>query len=123
MLTISIFLFLSLRAKLVLLILTLLCKETSMGTPPAVPWLRFCLPVQELWVQSLVRELGSHMPRGAVQKKKKTQQNRNICSNTGYTNYSRFILPITCIPLNDEFGIFRKKIKQGSPGRENKRGV
>ena len=123
MLTISIFLFLSLRAKLVVLILTLLCKETSMGTPLAVQWLRFHLPVQELWVQSLVRELRSHMPRGAVQKKKNTQQNRNICRNTDYTNYSRFILPITRIPLNDELGIFRKKIKQGSPGRENKRGV
>ena len=106
MLTISMFLFLSLnlgRAKVVLLIPKLHCKETSMGTPLVVPWLRFRLPVQELWVQPLVRELGCHMPRGAVQKekekkKKQQQQKRNICRNTGYTNYSRFILPITHVP-------------------------
>ena len=77
MLTISMFLFLSLnlgRAKVVLLIPKLLCKETSMGTPLVVLWLRFHLPVQELWVQSLVRELGSHMPRGAVQKEKEKKK-------------------------------------------------
>ena len=123
-LTISIFLFLSLnlgRAKLVLLIPKLLCKETSIGTSLVVLWLRFHLPVQGLWVWSLVRELGSHMPRGAV--KKNTQQTRSIYRNTNYTKHSRFTLPITHIPWNDELGIFRRKIKQESPGGENKRGV
>ena len=123
-LTISIFLFLSLnlgRAKLVLLIPKLLCKETSIRTSLVVLWLRFHLPVQGLWVWSLVRELGSHMPRGAV--KKNTQETRSIYRNTNYTNHSRFTLPITHIPWNDELGIFRRKIKQESPGGENKRGV
>ena len=32
--------------------------------------LRLCLPMQGVWVQSLVRELKSHMPRG--------QKNPNI---------------------------------------------
>ena len=123
--TISIFLFLSLnlgRAKLVLLIPKLLCKETSIGTSLVVQWLRFCLPVQGLWVWSLVRELGSHMPQSVVQNNN-NNNNNNICRNTGSTNYSRFILPITHIPWNDALGIFRKKIKQESPGGENKRGV
>ena len=33
--------------------------ETSL----VVQWLRICLPVQGMWVQSLVGELRSHMPR------------------------------------------------------------
>ena len=33
-------------------------------TSLVVQWLRICLPVQGTWVQSLVRELRSHMPRG-----------------------------------------------------------
>ena len=32
--------------------------ETSL----VVQWLRICLPVQGMWVQSLVGELRSHMP-------------------------------------------------------------
>ena len=33
------------------------------GTSLAVQWLKIHLPVQGMWVQSLVRELGSHMPQ------------------------------------------------------------
>ena len=32
------------------------------GTSLVVQWLRICVPMQETWVPSLVRELGSHMP-------------------------------------------------------------
>ena len=38
-----------------------LIKDTP-GTSLAVQWLRLCLPVQGVWVQSLVGELRSHMP-------------------------------------------------------------
>ena len=37
---------------------------TQRGTLLAVQWLRLHLPMQGVWVQSLVRELRSHMPRG-----------------------------------------------------------
>ena len=41
-----------------------------MGTSLAVQWLRICLPMQGVWVRSLVGELRSHMPHG--------QKNQNI---------------------------------------------
>ena len=34
------------------------------GTSLVVQWLTILLPIQGVWVQSLVRELRSHMPRG-----------------------------------------------------------
>ena len=34
----------------------------EMGTSLVVQWLRICLPMQEIWVQSLVRKLRSQMP-------------------------------------------------------------
>ena len=51
------------------------CKESEMtgrlnnnkpagGTSLVVQWLRILLPIQGVWVQSLVRELRSHVPRG-----------------------------------------------------------
>ena len=42
------------------------------GAFPAVQWLRFRLPVQGVQVQSLVRELRSHMLSDVVEKKKKS---------------------------------------------------
>ena len=36
--------------------------EYCLGTSPAVQELRLCLPVQGVWVQSLVREVQSHVP-------------------------------------------------------------
>ena len=40
------------------------CKdeETSEDFPGVVQWLRFCVAIQAAWVQSLMRELRSHMP-------------------------------------------------------------
>ena len=35
--------------------------KTPLGTSLVVQWLRIHLPVQVAWVQSLVRELRSHM--------------------------------------------------------------
>ena len=41
------------------------CRDTvGLGTSLAVQWLRIHLAVQGMWVQSLVRELRSHMPWG-----------------------------------------------------------
>ena len=46
---------------------------------PGQQWLRLCLPMQGVWVRSLVGELGSHMPQG----QKATTQNRsNIVTNS-----------------------------------------
>ena len=39
-------------------------KVTRLRASPAVQGLRLQLPVQGVWVQTLVRELGSHRPRG-----------------------------------------------------------
>ena len=35
--------------------------KKHLGTYMVVQWLRICLSIQETWVQSLVRELRSHM--------------------------------------------------------------
>ena len=35
--------------------------KKRLGTYMVVQWLRICLPIQETWVQPLVRELRSHM--------------------------------------------------------------
>ena len=47
-------------------------KKEIPGTSLVVQWLRIHLPMQEEWVQSLVRELRYHMP--CDQKKKKIKQ-------------------------------------------------
>ena len=39
-------------------------KQKAAGTSLAVQWLGLCLPMQVVGVQSLVREVGSHMPHG-----------------------------------------------------------
>ena len=39
-------------------------KLSLRGTSMVVQWLRLGFPIQGVWVQSLVGELGSHMPRG-----------------------------------------------------------
>ena len=49
------------------------------GTSPAVRWLGLRLLMQEMWVQSLVRELRSHMPHG---QNTKTQNWSNIVTNS-----------------------------------------
>ena len=43
-------------------------KNKTIWTSPAVQWLRLHLSMQGMWVQSLIRELGSHMPWGEVKK-------------------------------------------------------
>ena len=39
-------------------------KANKIRTSLVVQWLRICLPMQGMWVQALVGELRSHMPRG-----------------------------------------------------------
>ena len=39
-------------------------QKTARGTSLVVQWLGLRLPMQRVQVQSLVGELGSHMPRG-----------------------------------------------------------
>ena len=41
---------------------TVLIKSVQTGTSQVVQWLRICLPLQRMRVQSMVRELRSHMP-------------------------------------------------------------
>ena len=36
------------------------------GTSLSTQWLRLYIPVQEVWVESLVGELRSHLPQGVV---------------------------------------------------------
>ena len=45
-------------------------NSISSGTSLAVQWLRLCLPMQWLWVRSLVRDLRLHMLRGQKSKHK-----------------------------------------------------
>ena len=43
-------------------------KNNQVGTSPVVQWLRLCLPMKGVQVQSLVRELRYHMPQGQKSK-------------------------------------------------------
>ena len=43
-----------------------------------VQWLRLCLPMQEVWVQSLLKELRSHMP---YSQKTKTENRSDITNS------------------------------------------
>ena len=49
---------------------TYFIKNKTIWTSPAVRWLRLHLSMQGMWVQPLIRELGSHMPWGEVKKLK-----------------------------------------------------
>ena len=53
----------------------IICLETSL----VAPWLRLYLPKHEMQVRSLVRELGSHMPR-SKKKKKKNIKHKQYCN-------------------------------------------
>ena len=50
---------------------------TKRGDFPGSQWLRLQLPLQEMWVQSLVGELRSHMP--CNQKNQNTQKEKQYC--------------------------------------------
>ena len=39
-------------------------KKVNLGTSLMVQWLGLCLPIQKMWIQSLVGDLRSHMPHG-----------------------------------------------------------
>ena len=54
-------------------------KLISPGTSLVVQWLRLHLPVQGVWVWSLIRELSSHLPRG---QKTKTWNRGYIVTNS-----------------------------------------
>lgn len=43
-------------------------KKVKMGTFPVVGWSRLLLPMEGIWVQSLVAELRSHMPQDVAKK-------------------------------------------------------
>ena len=47
------------------------------------------LPMQEAWIQSLVGELRSHMPRSAAKKHKAVTQDEGRTRETGRAPYSR----------------------------------
>ena len=52
-----------------------LLRIQGLGTSLVVQWLRLLLPLQWVWVRSLVRELRSCMPHGVAKKKKKKKKN------------------------------------------------
>ena len=56
----------SVNMKMLRVLKVVICRGTSL----AVQWLRLCLPMQGVWVRSLVGELRSHMPL--------SQKNQNI---------------------------------------------
>ena len=53
-------------------------KSNNLGTSPGVQWLRLCLPMQGVWVHSLVEGLRSHMPWG--QKKTQSIWQKQYCN-------------------------------------------
>ena len=67
----SFFFFLSLLIRLL--------KNEPQRTSLVVQWLRLPFPMQEVWVQSLVRELRSNMPQS---QKPKTSNRSNIVTNS-----------------------------------------
>ena len=81
---------------------TVALKINSLGTSLVVQWLR--LPMQGVWVRSLVGELGSHMPRG--------QKNQNIkqkqCCNTFNKDFKNG-------PHQKSLKILKQKNKQKNP--------
>ena len=50
-------------------------KTPTLGTSLVVQWLRLCLPMQRVWVRSLVRELRSHVLDG---QKTETSNRSNV---------------------------------------------
>ena len=54
----------------------LVYKKPTTGTSLAAQWLRLCLPLQGLWVQSLFGQQRSHVPRG--QKSKTWNRNNTL---------------------------------------------
>jgi hypothetical protein len=48
-------------------------QKTHLGTSLVAQWLRLCLPMKGVWVQSPVRELRSHVPQGIAKKIKNKQ--------------------------------------------------
>ena len=55
-------------------------KKSTVETFQVVQGLRLCLPMQRVWVRSLVGELRSHMPWG-----QKNQNRSNIATNSTKT--------------------------------------
>ena len=52
----------------------IVCPSTIPDRPSLVAqWLRLCLPMKGVWVQSPVRELRSHVPQGIAKKIKNKQ--------------------------------------------------
>ena len=55
-------------------------KNNVEGTSLVIQWLRLHLPMQEVWVQPLVGELGSHIPHGQKKKKKQSIKQKQYCN-------------------------------------------
>ena len=51
-------------------------RKVALGTFLAVQWLRLYLPMQWVQVQSMARELRSHMPRDVALKKKTNKKKK-----------------------------------------------
>ena len=81
-------------------------KIKDAGTSLAVQWLRLRLPMQGVWVQSLVGELGSHMPHG---QKKQTNIKNPIKQKQHCTN------SIKTLKMVHIKKILKKKLKMQLP--------
>ena len=91
-------------------------EHCNRGTSLAVQWLRLCLPIQGVQVQSLVREPRSHMPCSQKNKEKQycNKFNKDLKKKKEYCNRVPFptqgdlphpgIKPLSVSPaLADEF--------------------
>ena len=59
-------------------------RVNEAGISQAVQWLRLHLPMQEVWLQSLIEEVISHLPHHQKAKtlKKKERERNNILTNS-----------------------------------------
>ena len=74
-----------------------------MGTSLALQWLRLHLPVQGLWVQSQVRELRPHVPRG---QETKTQNRSTIVTDSIKTFNLKIVHIKRCFKKRGTCGIY-----------------
>ena len=79
------------------------------GTSLSVHWLRLHLPMQEVWVQSLVEELRSHMTQG--QKKQNVKQTQYCNKFNKDLDKKVYVAHRAPLPM----GCFRQEYWSGMP--------
>ena len=69
-------------------------KVTTTGDFPGGPAVKTVLPLQGTWVQSLVGELRSHMPRSTAKKKKKNLKTGKESDHNTRHNTLKNLMPL-----------------------------